>query len=411
MQPEQLVDATVIRTSAKKFPQPERTLILGWNRQAITIIRELNNYVSKGSQVHIVADASDAEQIIAEEWVNLVNLLVTFKKGDSSSRRTLDSLNCHTYHHIIILSYANRKKIQEADARTIFTLLHLRDLADHMGHPFTMVSQVLDVRNRELVNVTRADDFVVSDKLNSLMLSQVSENKDLSNVFEDLFRSEGSEVYLKPASDYVELRKPVNFYTVVESARRRGEIAIGCRLLSRFDEDALEQGVIVNPEKSKLITFFEEDKIIVLAEDDHCDISYMIHGIVSSLHLPGNHHLPCLTFKLSLSYFNPISFVRASALSCHCMIFIRRMSGGFFTECMLKFRRLARSENLRYFFFEICCLCLELFIGTVLIVLVDMINAIHFFRMRLDNWPYFRDLLVGQCQVLGHDLHLLGNVR
>ncbi len=268
-QPEQLVDATVIRTSAKKFPQPERTLILGWNRQAITIIRELNNYVSKGSQVHIVADASDAEQIISEECINLDNLIVTFKKADSSSRRTLDSLNCHTYHHIIILSYANRKKIQEADARTIFTLLHLRDLADHMGHPFTMVSQVLDVRNRELVNVTRADDFVVSDKLNSLMLSQVSENKDLSNVFEDLFRSEGSEVYLKPASDYVELRKPVNFYTVVESARRRGEIAIGCRLLSRFDEDALEQGVIVNPEKSKLITFFEEDKIIVLAEDDH----------------------------------------------------------------------------------------------------------------------------------------------
>lgn len=268
VQPEQFIDATVIRESSQKIRLPERTLILGWNRQAITIIHELNNYVSKGSQVHIVADSSEVEQIISEECTGLDNLIVTFKRADSSSRRTLDSLNCHTYDHIIILSYSQNRKIQEADARTIFTLLHLRDLADRTGHPFTMVSQVLDVRNRELVNITRADDFVVSDKLNSLMVSQVSENKDLANVFEDLFRSEGSEIYLKPASDYVELRKPINFYSVVEAARRRGEIAVGCRLLSRFDEDALEQGVIVNPEKSKLITFFEEDKIIVLAEND-----------------------------------------------------------------------------------------------------------------------------------------------
>ncbi|MGA1435242.1 MAG: potassium transporter TrkA, partial [Candidatus Kapaibacteriota bacterium] len=75
-------------------------------------------------------------------------------------------------------------------------------------------------------------------------------------------------IYLKPASDYVELRKPLNFFTVVEAARRRNEIAIGCRLLSKYDEDALDQGVIVNPDKTKNFTFFEEDKIIVLAEND-----------------------------------------------------------------------------------------------------------------------------------------------
>ena len=39
---------------------------------------------------------------------------------------------------------------------------------------------MLDVRNRELAEVTQADDFIVSDKLVSLMLAQVSENKDLT---------------------------------------------------------------------------------------------------------------------------------------------------------------------------------------------------------------------------------------
>ena len=62
---------------------------------------------------------------------------------------------------------------------------------------------MLDVRNRELAEVTQADDFIVSDKLISLMLAQVSENKDLNAVFDDLFDPDGSEIYLKPAADYV----------------------------------------------------------------------------------------------------------------------------------------------------------------------------------------------------------------
>ncbi len=266
--PEFNIDATCIRQSEGRQRNPERTLILGWNRQAHTIITELDNYVINGSIVTVVSDVEHIANEIHSVSKDLTNLTIHQIIGDASNRRVLDDLECETYDHIIILSHSLTYNIQESDARTIFTLLHLRDIAEKTGHPFSIVSQMLDVRNRELVKVTRADDFVVSDKLNSLMLSQVSEEKALALVFEDLFRSEGSEVYLKPASDYVELRKPLNFFTVVEAARRRNEIAIGCRLLSKYDEDALDQGVIVNPDKSKNFTFFEEDKIIVLAEND-----------------------------------------------------------------------------------------------------------------------------------------------
>ncbi len=57
---------------------------------------------------------------------------------------------------------------------------------------------MLDDRNRELAEVTQADDFIVSDKLISLMLSQVSENKQLTEVFDQLFSSDGAEIYLRP---------------------------------------------------------------------------------------------------------------------------------------------------------------------------------------------------------------------
>ena len=266
--PDLNIDGTAVILTEITNKKPEKTLILGWNRQAKTIISELDNYVIPGSKVHAVSESNDIEHELIELSKSLKNIQLEYTFGDTSNRRVLDSIDCKDYDHIIILSYSQILDIQEADARTIFTLLHLRDIAEKAGHPFSIVSQMLDVRNRELVNVTRADDFVVSDKLNSLMLSQVSEEKELALVFEDLFQSEGSEIYLKPASEYIELRKPINFYTVVEAAKRRNEIAIGCRMLSRYDEDAIEQGVIINPDKYKLFTFFEEDKIIVLAEND-----------------------------------------------------------------------------------------------------------------------------------------------
>ena len=63
---------------------------------------------------------------------------------------------------------------------------------------------MLDVRNRELAKVTQADDFIVSNRLVSLAMSQLAENPGLRAVFDDLFDEEGSEVYLKPAGDYVD---------------------------------------------------------------------------------------------------------------------------------------------------------------------------------------------------------------
>jgi hypothetical protein len=111
------------------------------------------------------------------------------------------------------------------------------------------------------------DDFIVSEHLISLMMAQLSENAELMAVFTDIFDPEGSEIYLKPASHYVEVGKPTNFYTVVESARRRGHLAFGYRLARESGDATRSYGVHTNPVKSDMVTFAPEDKIIVLAEE------------------------------------------------------------------------------------------------------------------------------------------------
>jgi hypothetical protein len=155
---------------------------------------------------------------------------------------------------------------QKADARTLITLLHLRDIAERHDHPFSIVSEMLDTRNRALAEVTKADDFIVSDKLVSLMLAQISENKRLNALFADLFDPEGSEVYLKLASNYVRTGVPVNFYTVVEAARQKGEVALGYRIKAHSRDAERAYGVVVNPAKSAPVTFAEWDRVVVLAE-------------------------------------------------------------------------------------------------------------------------------------------------
>lgn len=255
-----------IHNASRPEPVPERTLIMGWNWRGGAVINELDNYVAAGSQVTVVADTPSTAEDLARYCTALAHQQVTFQEGDTTDRRTLDKLAIDTYDHVILLCYDSLDP-QEADARTLITLLHLRDTAERMKHPFSIVSEMLDIRNRNLAEVTRADDFIVSDKLISLMLAQVSENKALNAVLADIFDPEGSEIYLKPMGHYVASGRPVNFYTVVESARRRGEIAIGYRLHALAGDTARAYGVVVNPDKSAQVSFGEKDKVIVIAED------------------------------------------------------------------------------------------------------------------------------------------------
>lgn len=266
------IDPGAIRKAPKIVPaKPESTLILGWNRRAPLIINELDNYVWPGSKIMIVADHKNVEQELAEKCAGLKHQTVTFWFGDTTNRKILDELNIENYDHIIVLSQTDMQDVQATDARTLSTLLHLRDIATRKQHTFSIVSEMLDDRNRELAEITHTDDFIVSVKIDSLMLSQISENKELKTVFELLFSAGGPAIYIKPAEYYVELGRPVNFYTVMESARQQNQIAIGYKLHKakpRYESGVLSHGVMVNPVKSNQLFFSEGDKIIVLSDEE-----------------------------------------------------------------------------------------------------------------------------------------------
>lgn len=245
---------------------PERTLILGWNWRVPTIINELDQYVAPHSLVMLAANFDGSQEAVDRLCGSTANQQIICQQSDTTDRRVIEALCPESYDHVIVLSYSDTKEVQEADACTLMTLLHLRDIAERSGKEIPIVSEMLDLQNRTLAEVTHADDFIVSDKLVSLIMTQVSENKALNAVFTDLFDPDGSEIYLKSARQYVCLDTPVNFYTIIESAAKRGEVAIGYRIKSASGDAEQSYGVVLNPEKVQTISFTADDRIIVLAE-------------------------------------------------------------------------------------------------------------------------------------------------
>lgn len=258
-----LTDA--IRERRESSLTPERTLIMGWNAKAARIIQELDHYVPAGSRLLVVSEHEPPEAEMQETRDALRNLTLQTEQADLTARKVIDRIAPVDYDHIILLC-DQELDVQEADAKILISLLHLRNHAEQHGKDLNVVSEMRDVRNRTLAEVAKADDFIVSDNMISLLLAQISENKALANVFDRLFSNEGSEIYIRPIGDYVETDVEMDFHTLLEAAARKGETAIGYRIAADSRNPDRAYGVDCNPIKSVKRSFQPEDRIIVLAE-------------------------------------------------------------------------------------------------------------------------------------------------
>ncbi len=263
-------DTAIVDLGLNELASPnteiENLLILGWNRRGPMILEQLSYYVPADSKVKVVA-ALEPEQMQADcAAYDFREMRVEFTSGQPTDRLILEKLTDEGYPYIIVLSSMITQDIQISDAASMVILLHLRDISKKTGQVFSVVSEIMDVRNRDLVAVTSAEDVIISERLIALALTQIAENKENIAVFVELLNPGGQEIYLKPVGDYVLTGRSVNFFTVIEAAKRRGETAIGYRLLSESSQPAESFGVHLNPDKHQPVIYSEQDRIIVLSE-------------------------------------------------------------------------------------------------------------------------------------------------
>ncbi|PKQ27004.1 MAG: potassium transporter TrkA [Actinobacteria bacterium HGW-Actinobacteria-4] len=254
----QLPDADALQPPVPHEQPPEHTLVLGFNKRVPNMLKELDEYVADGSTVTIVSE------VPVVDLVELQHSTVSVVEGNTARRSTLLNLDATAFDHAIVVAYRDDMSVQDADAKTLVTLLQLREIVKEKGATLNVVSEMLDDRNRRLAEVTQTDDFIVSDHLISLMMAQISEHELLADVFDALFGAAGSEVYLRPASWYVKPGVEVDFYTVVAAALAQHETAVGFMCVA---SDVGDADVVINPHKATKRAFGPGDRIVVLAEN------------------------------------------------------------------------------------------------------------------------------------------------
>ncbi|MDC0723113.1 CASTOR/POLLUX-related putative ion channel [Nannocystis bainbridge] len=262
--PTAVADADLAPLHPHADQRPEKTLVLGESQLLPLVLRELDAYVAPGSTVLVVGEARHLESRLGGDA--LQHTAVTVRVGDVTDRAVLDGLDVGGFDNILVLAETEGRTQEMTDSRTMITLLHLRDILRRQGKTVPITSEMLDGQNRDLAAVTEADDFIISNTLVSLVVSQVSENRRMAAVLDDLLSPEGHEIYLKPARDYVQPGADIDFYAVVEAAARRGEIALGYRLAARAHDPEQAYGVALNPRKSARIRLAAGDRVVVLAE-------------------------------------------------------------------------------------------------------------------------------------------------
>ncbi|MHA7961925.1 CASTOR/POLLUX-related putative ion channel [Streptomyces sp. L500] len=259
-EPPPIVEKAIAR-GAWRPPAPDHTLLIGWNSRATKIIELLDRFTRPGSTLDVASPGRPAgfDDLAPER------LALGHKPCEPTNRRSLEALSPGDYQHILVLS-DEAVDPERADNHTLVTLLHLRDIEVGLGDPYSIVSEMNNDSNREVAQVTKADDFIVSNKLICLLLTQLAENQRLYRVLRILLDPAGSEIYLKPADHYLVPGAEATFATAVEAARRRGEVAIGYRL-GRDRDTAPSYGVCLNPSRTEPLTLCEGDQIVVLAEE------------------------------------------------------------------------------------------------------------------------------------------------
>ena len=228
-------------------------LILGSNEKLPLVLSEYNLYVQPGTKVVIMDDDLDETKLGTYENLEISvctqpitrDLLCEFTDGSKNN---------------ILLLNDDSQAPEASDAQTLLHLILLRDISDTLGRHFTITTEMRSTDNQRLASQARVDDFVIGSNFVCLLMAQVSENPKLIPMITEILDESGSELYMKPAANYVAIGTPVDSYTLTESAARKGEIFVGYRLTGSTN-------VVINPNKEDLITFGPEDQLILIAKE------------------------------------------------------------------------------------------------------------------------------------------------
>ena len=200
--------------------------------------------------------------------MSLENQSIIVHEGHAISKADLESVMlAGPFDHILLLSERSDFEAEEADSRTLLSLMQLRGITAGTSNAENITAELMDPSHVNLGGKQSSHDFIVSQQLISLLMAQLSESPHLFDVFSELFNSGGVVVAIHPIERYVQ-PESLTFEQVILACRDFDVTPIGYRASRALDDPlALNGGLRINPPKDASIHFQPGDALVVISQN------------------------------------------------------------------------------------------------------------------------------------------------
>ena len=264
--------------------EKDHMIILGWNDQIFSIIKELEIAHENTKQICIVIMSSQETEIMRDEIenrVSLKNLDIVYRSGNILDIEDLKKIGIKDSKSIIVLA-----DILDRDAQAIKIVLTINKLTPgdfEFKTDFSVVVGMEDEENIQLLKQISKNTITIFNihLLQSRIIAQCCRQTGLSLVYNDLLDFDGEEIYFLKVN-------------TANNPKHRIFLEKSFQDISYMLNDAILIGVFTNNEcviqPDKKYLFKDGDELILIQHDD--DEPEIIEDLIY------HEHLVCLSENL-----------------------------------------------------------------------------------------------------------------
>ena len=264
-------------------PKSHRVALLNWTTKTPIILEKLCSYLPKNSELcaYVSTKIPKMDTLLTNLKKDYPEIDISIIELDLNDLKVLDQIQPQDFDSILILSPGGTT-IEEMDAYVISLLIRIRQILitksksnskDEKSIKWPkLITEVMDSENIDIILNSGVEDFMVSNQFVSQIMAQVSEEPLALDVYDDLFQSEGSELYIKPSSYYFDFSNEKSitmpYGECVQAARLRDEVILGVQIKSAQKKRDKMFGINLIPDKNDQITLTREDGLVALSKDE-----------------------------------------------------------------------------------------------------------------------------------------------
>ena len=264
-------------------PKSHRVALLNWTTKTPIILEKLCSYLPENSELcaYVSTNIPEMDSLLMNLKKGYPDIDISIIELDLNDLKVLDQIQPQDFDSILILSPGGTT-IEEMDAYVISLLIRIRQILITKSKSNSkdeklikwpkLITEVMDSENIDIILNSGVEDFMVSNQFVSQIMAQVSEEPLALDVYDDLFQSEGSELYIKPASYYFDFNDEESitlpYGECVQAARLRDEVILGVQIKSAQKKKDKMFGINLIPDKNDQITLTRGDGLIALSKDE-----------------------------------------------------------------------------------------------------------------------------------------------